>query len=237
MAQKTLIAIAQQVATELNIPQPSAVYTSQDQNMLKILGFTRAVCDDLLAEFDWQVLKSRYSFSTVSGQEAYTFPTDIKRFLSGTFYDANNRWQMAGPKTPTEWEWLKAGNFTSGPYTQFAVFGNTVKLFPLPGSTTYTFNFEYLSAYYVKDGNSGLPKADFTQDADICIFDHRLVIYGIKLKFKASIAQDTTTALADYTRALEFAKGQDEPSPKLNLLGATGFRMLSNANIPDVNWG
>ena len=108
---------------------------------------------------------------------------------------------------------------------------------PVPGSSAYTFNLEYVSTYYVKDGSTGLPKADFTQDSDICIFDHRVVIYGVKLKWRESLGLDTTANLSDYKRALEFAKGSDQPAPRLNLLGTAGYRVLSNINIPDSNWG
>jgi hypothetical protein len=237
MAQKTLFQIIQTVAAELNLPQPSVVVSSQDQNVLKLLALARAVCDDLLMEFDWQALNTRYSFSTTTGVDNYALPAGIGRFINGTFFDANNKWPMQGPKTPTEWEWIKASSFNGGPFTQFRIYGDKFYVSPVPGATPYTFNFEFVSSYYVKDSSGTTFKPDFTVDSDICVFDHRTVVYGVKLKWRESIAQDTTTALADYNRALEFAKGQDSPAPKLNLLGSVGYRMLSNANIPDTGLG
>jgi len=234
--QKSLIQIVQTVASELNLPSPSVVASSQDQNVLKLLAHVRAVCDDLLAEFDWQQLQTRYTFTTANGQEAYPLPADLERFLNGTFFDQTNRWPLQGPKSPTQWEWLQASVLNGGPFSQFRVYANQFYVTPTPGSTPYTFAFEYLSNYVVRDGNSGATKADFTQDSDLCLFDHRPVVYGVKLKWKESIGQDTTSALADYRRALEFAKGSDGPAPRLSLLGETGLRLLSTDNYPDASW-
>ena len=236
MAQKTILAILQSVAAELNLPQPTNIVSNQDQNVKKLLALTSAVCDDLLAEFDWQVLHTRYNFSTTPDVEAYDFPADRGRFISGTFFDANNQWPMAGSKTPTQWEWSKASTFNGSPFSEFRVYGDKFYVSPIPDATTKTFNFEYVSNAYVLDGSTGVAKPNFTQDSDICRFDHRVVIYGVKLKFRESISQDTTSALADYNRALEFAKGSDQPAQTLNLLGAAGFQFLSTSNYPDGSW-
>lgn len=236
MAKKTLISIITTVAAEFNLPQPVTVMSSQDQQIQKLLALTRAVCDDLLAEYDWQNLQTRYSFSTTNGVESYAMPTDIERYISSSFFDANNRWPLQGPKTPGEWEWLKASSFVGVPFTQFRIYGDKFYVSPVPGATGFTFNMEYISNNYVKDGSTGLGKPDFTQDSDVCLFDHRVVIYGIKLKMRESLSQDTTAALADYKRALEFSKGSDTPARNLSLLGGSPFRSISTANIPEGSW-
>lgn len=99
-----------------------------------------------------------------------------------------------------------------------------------------TLSLEYISSYFVRDASSGLSKADFTNDADVCLFDHRLMVYGIKLKFLTSISEDTTGAMVDYARALEFAKGHDSPRQKISLLGSARNPLVSTANYVDSNW-
>lgn len=236
MAQKSLISIITTVAAELNLPQPVTVVSNQDQNIQKLLVLCRAVCDDLLAEYDWQILQTRYSFSTTNGVDSYALPSDIERFISTTFFDANNRYPMQGPKSPVEWEWIKSTSFQGLPYTQFRIYNNKFWIAPVPGVSPFTFNLEYISNNVAKNLGTGVGQSDFTQDSDICLFDHRPVIYGIKLKMRESIGLDTTAALSDYKRALEASKGTDTPSPTLNLLGATGLRQLSTANYPDGSW-
>lgn len=234
MAQKTLLQLIQTVAAELNLPVPQGAISATDQNVLKLLALTRATCDDLLAEYDWQQLQTRYTFTTTAGVDSYALPADMERFINGTFFDQNNRWPLRGPKTPSEWEWLKVGLSNGAPFQRFRIYGNLFYVFPTPGATPYTFVFEYIANSYVRDAIGR--KMDFTQDSDICLFDHRLVIYGVKLKWKASISQDTTEALADYVRALNFSKGSDSPAPRLSLAPMSAYPVISNANYPDGSW-
>ena len=237
MAQKSILSILQTAATELSIPKPNAVTSSQDPNINKLQSFLVAVCDDLLAEYDWQQAITRYEFSTVSGQESYPLPADLFKFIDATFYDKNNRWPLKGPKTASEWEFLKNAILTDGPFNRFRVYQNKIFLTPIPSTTVYTFVFEYFSNNCVRDGSTGLPKAEFTQDSDVCIFDHRLVVYGVKAKWLASLGQDNSDAIHDYNRALDAAKGRDKPGARLTLAPSFGVPLLSTANIPDGNWG
>lgn len=238
MAQKSLIQLIQTTAQELSIPTPNAVISSNDLNVTKLLALMRATCDDILQEHDWQVLQKRTSFSTTSGTETYAWPADVERFTSGSFFDQNNRWPMTGPLTAAEWEQLKVSNLNTSPFQRYRVFANKIYLYPIPGATTFTFVYEYVSSSYVADGSSGADKADFTQDSDICKFDHRVVVYGTKLKWLQALGMDTTAAVADYNRALEFSKGSDIPAKKLSLNGCTaGVALLSSLNIPDTGFG
>ena len=234
--QKTILQIIQQVATELNLPQPTAVVSSQDQNVLKLLGIARAVCDDLLAEHDWQCLQMLHTFSTSDGVQSYAFPVDIARFIEFTIFDSTSRWPVQGSLTPGQWEWLKTGFVSSPPYSRYRIWQDEIFLDPTPGPTAHTLSLEYISNYFVRDGSTGAGKPDFTQDDDICVFDHRVMVYGVKLKFLASISQDTTAALVDYARALMFAKGHDIPAQRLSLVTGSDTRLLSTENYTDGSW-
>lgn len=237
MAQKTILKIVQTVAQELNLPTPSGVLSSADQTIQKMLALVRAQCDIMLAEFNWQMLQTRYTFTTVDGQADYPFPSDIERFISGTFFDTTNRWELRGPLTPTGWELLKTTNLSASPFERYRVWNNQISLYPTPGSSQITIALEYISNNVVIDGNTGVSKADFTQDSDICKFDFRTVVFGVKYRWLASIGQDTTAALIDYKRAFELAKGTDVPDMRLSLTGGTlATPLLSTRNIADGNW-
>jgi hypothetical protein len=231
---KTLSQIIGIVCAELNTPAPTVVIGSQTDQIQQMLTFARAVNDDLLAEHDWQVLQTRYSFTTSNGVSAYSWPTDVERWINGTFYDRTNRWEMAGPRTPRQWEWLITSNIApAGPIERFSIFGDKIQLYPTPGATPLTFNCEYISNNVVLDGSTGAPKPDYTSDADICVFDHRVVVYGIKLKWLDAKGNDTTSALSDYRRALSNALGTDAPAPQVSLLPQCDRHAL---NIPDGSW-
>ncbi len=236
MAQKSILSIIQTAAAELNLPPPTAVVSSYNQNTLKMLALARAVCDDLLHEFDWQQLQKAHQLTTSDGVDSYDMPSDFERFINGTFFDQTNQWPLRGPKTPGEWQWLKAGLNNGAPFERFRVYNNKLWLTPVPGSTPLNLVFEYVSNAYVKDGTTGATKSDFTQDSDVCLFDHRLMVYGVKLKFLSSIGQDTSAALTDFNRAYEFAKGSDTPAPRLSLGPVDACPLISTANYPDGSW-
>lgn len=237
MAQKNILTIIRTVCNELNLPAPTTVVSSQDQTVLKLLALCNAQCDVLLGEYDWQMLQTRYTFNTVDGQSDYAFPSDIERFISGTFFDTTNRWPLRGPLTPGGWELLKSTNLSTSPFERFRIWNNVVSFYPTPGANTLGMVFEYISNNYVTDGNTGLPKGSFTQDSDICRFDYRLIVFGIKLRWLSSIGQDTTAALVDFMRAYDLAKGTDIPSATLSLMGGTmSIPLLTSNNIADSNW-
>lgn len=232
MAQRSLLSIIQTAQAELNLPQSTAVLSSNDQNVVKLVALARAVMDDLLAEYDWQPLQIRTSIPCDGVSESYSLPADYERMLNATAFNQSTRFPITGPLTPTEWEWAKNNTAVGTPYVRYRIYGN--KFYILPVGTTATLNLEYVSSYCVLDASTQTPKADFTQDSDICMFDHRPMVYGIKLKWKESIGEDTTATLTDYKRALEASKGSDEPGRRLSLVGnQTGFVPITTANIPD----
>jgi hypothetical protein len=237
MAQKTLLQIAQTITSELGFPTPQTVVSSTDTNVLKLLALIRATCDDLLHEHDWQELQKRYTFTTASGQDNYSLPSDQERFVSASFYDQNNRWPVLGPLAATEWEQLKVSNLNTSPFERYRVMGDKLYLSPTPGTNICTFVYEYVSNAYCTS-SAGVPQTDLQQDSDIILFDHRTVIYGAKAKWLASVNMDTSEARTDYLRALEYAKSSNEPARRLNITGAgAGVPLLSTANIPDTGFG
>jgi hypothetical protein len=237
MAQKTFLDIAKAITTELGFPTPTTVVSSTDTNILKLSGLIRSTCDDLLREHDWQQLQKNYEFQTTSGVDTYAFPSDEERFISCTFFDKNNRWPMLGPLTNVEWKQITVSQLVASPFERYRIFGGKLCLYPVPSTTTYTFVYEYMSnAYCTSSG--GVPQSELQQDSDIILFDHRCVIYGAKLKWLASVNMDTTAALVDFARALEYAKSTNVPGRTLNLAGrGAGVPLLSTANIPDTGFG
>lgn len=236
MAQKTILKIIQTVASELNLPVPNVAVSANDQNISKLIALVRATCDVLLSEYDWQFLQTRYTFSTTQGQTDYPLPSDIDRFLSNTSYDTASRRMLVGSLTPQQWEYLQATNSGTNPTQMYRVWNNVIAFNPAPGAAAINVAMEYISKNYVIDGGTGNAKDDFTQDSDICRFDSRVVVFGTKYRWLASINQDTTAALVDYRRAYEMAKGSDTPSQRLNLLGGRRLHLLSGANIPEGTW-
>lgn len=235
MANPTFLKVIQQACGEMTLTIPQVALTSSDPGVIQLCYLLTAVCDDLLKEHNWQMLDTSYTLTTVNGTASYSLPADFYRLIDGTVMDQTNHWPLRGPKTPQEWQWIKAGLVNGGPLERWRIQGNKVQFVPTP-STALTIALEYASAYYVIDGNSGNPKAAATQDSDFLMFDNRLLVYGLKLKYRESKGLDTTAYLVDFQRALVNTLGSDEPAPVLNAAPSDQAWYISGQNVPDGGW-
>jgi hypothetical protein len=234
MSTKTLLQIIQTTVAEMSkMSVPTVVLTSGDPNILKLTALLNAVLDDLTSEYNWQFLQQRNSFFLVPNQESYDLPPDFVRFINGTIFDATNRWPIR-VVTPIQWEIINIWNVTASPFERLRMFQNQLFFFPIPNSN-FNIVFDYISSFCIQNANTGDGQSSFMDDSDLVLFDSRLVINGLKLKYLGSVGEDTTVALSEYTRRLELAKGQDSPAPTLSMLPQTP-KMVDRSNIPDGNY-
>jgi hypothetical protein len=151
---------------------------------------------------------------------------------------------MIGPETPQQWQWLKSGILSTGPRERFRLVGNSIELWPVPGSNTdgggislpMKFSYFYVSRWWVRleDGLTFKPKA--TKDTDTCIFDDRLMISGTKLRFYQAKQFDTSSFAAEFQSNLDDALAQDGGAPILSLAKQPAFPLITIYNVPDGNW-
>ena len=172
------------------------------------------------------------------GQTKYTLPSDFDRQIDRTHYDKSMRWEMLGPETAQQWQWLKSSYISTGPRIRYRILGNTFQIWPLPSTNDYL-GFEYTSTYWVTGTGvtTGPDKASFTVDTDTCIFPDRLMILGLKLKYFEIKGFDTTAFYRDYTRELEIVKANDSGSPTLSFAPRMSSVLIGWENIPDSNYG
>lgn len=230
MARKTALEIFQLMCPTINLAKPQVVFSSTDSSIVKLTALLHETLDDLLREHDWQFLRREYTVTTTAGVESYPFPEDIDRFLSGTFYDRTNRWELPGSLTPSQWQNLKA--WQSGhPFQKFTVANNQIKFYPTPGNAI-TFVCEYI-ANVVANSSGGIEKSVVDADSDVIVFDHRLVTSLLKLKWLTSFGLDTTSAVDDFNDTLAAIKAQETPKQIINAAGSScQSPYISMANFP-----
>ena len=100
------------------------------------------------------------------------------------------------------------------------------------------FALYYISKDWVKDGTVIPPAEPIYTDrilhaTDIPLFDRRLMISGLKLKFWAQKGFDTTQIAQEFNYVLEAEKGQNQGARAINLSGVDSQVLLSWANVPD----
>jgi len=170
-------------------------------------------------------------------QVRYAFPSDFDRLIDRTDWDKSQHWEMLGPETAQQWQWLKSGYISTGPRVRYRQLGNLFQIWPAIGAT-HTLGFEYVSANWVYAASaSSTSKSSFTVDTDTCIFPDRLMVLGTKLKYFEIKGFDTTALYRDYTAQLDLAKAHDSGSPTLSMAPRPTSILIGFENIPDANYG
>lgn len=214
------------VAGTLQIPtQLTALYNATGQMLVK-----RRV---------WRWLLKTHTFQAVQDVALYPLPPDYARPISQTEWDRTNRWPMIGPETPQQWQWLQSGILSTGPRERFRLVDGNIEIWPVPGSTTVPLPidmaFNYVSKWWCVDAaGQAIPSA--TRDDDSCIFDDRLMISGVKLRYYQAKGWDTTAFAADFQSNLDDALAQDSGAQVLSLARSVQYPLISVWNIQDGNY-
>jgi hypothetical protein len=115
------------------------------------------------------------------------------------------------------------------------VLGNYFQIWP--GVTTAEYlGFEYVSKYWVTDAG-GTAKGSFTADNDTCLFDDRVMVAGLKLKYFAAKGFETQLLQDEYDSILSAVMGAEQGAPILSMAPRLSNILLGPENIPDSNYG
>lgn len=232
---KTLLEIVRAVASELALPVPTAVLSSQDATVNQLRALTVAACDELADMHDWQRLIKTASITTQGGVSQYNLPADYLRVLSNTTWDRTNTRALVGDIAPSSWSSLN--NATPGAATRFRIVGNKLTFFPAPGSTPTTVTLDYITRNYAWDVGLGSLKAEFTLDSDLTVYHDRLLINFVKLKFLQEQGMNTMSATENFNASLSSARATDVPAPTISMGPGSGEPLLGADNLAVTGWG
>lgn len=182
--------------------------------------------------------------ATASGTVSITFsqvlfaaPSDYDRQIDRTHWDKSKHWEMLGPETAQQREWLKSGWISTGPRIRYWWQGNLFTIWP-PLGTTETLAYEYQSKFWVyATGATALSKQAFTVDTDTSIFPDALMRAMLRLSYFEIKGFDTTALYRDYMKQVDLAKAFDSGSPTLSMNPRPSSVLLGWENIPDANYG
>ncbi len=170
-------------------------------------------------------------------QTMYAMPTDFDRQVDNTQWDKSKHWQMLGPATAQQWQWLKSGWISTGPRIYYRILGGLFQIWP-PQGIADELGLEYISKSWILATAAATPtKYRFTADTDTCIFPDRLMVAGIKRAYFAAKGQAPIYD-DEWNMQLNLAKSNDAGSPTLSMSGARNSVLLLNqSNIPDSGYG
>lgn len=198
----------------------------QDTYVVSALGTTVTITGVATGDGSGQ-----YTF----GQTKYPLPVGYDRITDRTQYDKSKRWEMLGPETPQQWQWLKSSYISTGPRIRWRIMGQEFQIWPLTSTNEYL-GFEYISNTWAASA-TGTPQSQFLQDSDTCVFPDRLMVLGLKRKYFEVKGFDTTAYERDYQIQMNIAKANDQGSPTLSLAPRTANVLIGWENIPDANYG
>lgn len=164
----------------------------------------------------------------------YANPSDFDRPIDRTQWDKSKHWEMLGPETPQQWQWLKSGYISSGPRMRFRRLGGFFQIWP-PITTAEYLGMEYVSNQWVTSA-AGAGQIAFAADTDTCIFPDRLMILGLMNAYFAVKGFNPI-----YREAFEaqksIAKAGDSGAPILSFAPQVNQVLIGIANVPDTSYG
>jgi len=168
-------------------------------------------------------------------QVKYTMPTDFDRVMDRTQWDKTQHWEMLGPRTSQEWQWLKSGYIATGPRVNWRFLGGYFEIWPALVTNEYL-GFEYMSNAWAYS-TAGVAKGSFTADTDTCIFPDRLMVLGLMKKYFEVKGFDASAYTRDYMAQLDIAKANDAGSKTLSMAPRLTSILITEGNLPDSLYG
>ena len=188
-----------------------------------------------------QVTLSNYSTSNVTAgtiyfqKVKYALPDDYDSIVPRTQWDKSKHWEMLGPESAQQWEWLLSGFISTGPRIRWRLLGGYFQIWP-GYSANENLGFEYRSKGWALS-SGGTVQNSFTADTDTCIYPDRLMVLSTKLKYFQAKGFDTTALYRDYLTEFETSVAQDTSAANLSFAPRPGTVLIGWDNIPDTGYG
>ena len=165
----------------------------------------------------------------------YSLPSDYDAIVPRTQWDKSKHWEMLGPESPQQWEWLMSGYISTGPRIRWRLLGSYFQIWP--GFSNEEFlGFEYRSNGWANNA-AGTAKGSFTVDTDTCMYPDRLMINMTKLKYFEAKGFDTTAMYRNWLEQFESAQALDQSAANLSFAPRPGTVLIGYDNIPDSGYG
>jgi hypothetical protein len=184
---------------------------------------------------NYQPTSTQINSQVIFQKVKYDLPADYNSTVNRTHWDKSKRWEMLGPESPQQWEWLLSGYISTGPRIRWRLLGKYFQIWPGMNAGELL-GFEYRSRGWAESAN-GTPQNSFTADDDTCIYPDRLMVLGTKLKYFEAKGFDTTALYRDYLMEFETAVAQDTAAANLSFAPRPGTVLIGYDNIPDSGYG
>lgn len=186
---------------------------------------------------DRQATATATGVSFTASVDRYAFPTDINYWINRTGWDRTRKWELMGPVTAREWQFLKSGYPATGFLYRFRVMAGYVYVDPPPTSVSRIV-FEYYTRNWCQS-SGGSAQSVWAADTDVPLLPDSLISLGLKWRFLRAKGLDYEQEARTYEDAVERAigragQGRDLP---MNSNMTSKIRLIDNGNVSDTGYG
>jgi hypothetical protein len=219
----TLLSVIQDVASDLGLKQPSAVFGSTDLTAQILLRFAQKGARELVTYHDWQALTVQKTFTTLNQVvQTNSLPAaDYDRMAyNPEVWNRSLHLKYVGPTPQRTWQRLQAG-VGFGIIGYWRILAGQLNIFPAP-SAGQTLAYEYISKQHCTSA-AGAPQSLFMADTDLFLLPEDLLKLEITWRFRASrgfaaYAEDLSTC----EREKEKAASQDRGTGRIRVENNSG---------------
>ena len=235
----TLLQIVRAFCQRNGLTVPLIVMSSRDDQLTQIVGLANEICEDLVRRRSWTALQYETVFTSVAGSDQGLVtdlaPNAFLKILNETIFDRTRRLPVFGPRSPQQWQMLKALPM-SGPFYQYRIQQGHLKIIPdMPAG--HTMAFEYASEGAVQDNSTATPtvKAFFTRDDDTFLLDKTLLLLGLRWRWKEEKGLPYMESFRLYEAAVAEAAGADGTKQPMSMNEGSGM-IQPGVFVPAGNW-
>ena len=188
------------------------------------------------ATLDQPVSQTGTAVPLLFRQDTFRKPADFVRSINRTHWDRSMRWELRGPQSPQQAQWVRSGIVSTGPRRMYREIMSSYRIWPPPvGSidTPAELNAEYVSNSWVWNSSGTTGANKFQNDSDTCSFADDLMVMGIKYLFFQIKGFEYTKLQDDFERDVRNAMSADGGAQTLNMTRTAWPIFISPANVQD----
>lgn len=233
----TLLQICNNFALRTSLPQSASVGGSTTFEQLR--GLLQEILDDLLSRYTFQGVVEEAQFTTngavnFQGDLADIAPLGFLRIRPKTFFNRSLRIEVPGPLTASEFQALQTVSH-SGPISWYRIRANSLFMDPIPGEGNLCV-FEYISEYAVLGPAPTYTRKQYpTEDGDTFLLPDKLLLAGLRWRWKAEKGFDYAEEFAAYEALAKQLSANSEGARPISLDGQ-GADARPGVIVPAGTW-
>lgn len=234
-----LLAMIQGAADMVGLTRPSAVITSTDPAVRRMLALANVEGQELAKRHDWTVLIREATWTTLAAESQGTLASiasDLDqengaRIVNETIWNRTNQRRLGGPTSSQTWTRMKAASVT-GPYSQYRIRNGTLYLLPAP-TAGQTGAFEYITKNWCQSAALAGQSA-WAADTDTGVLSEHLMKLGVVWRFKQSNEMSWENDYQIYNNAVQQSISFDGTRQTLDMGESDPWQ--PGVTVPEGSW-